>query len=141
MPPHSFRLEKSSGFCHPASIPTRPSFLGCHNWRQISGVLEGRWRFTESLYISIKPLTAREDTPRVSAENRARAATRASFLTIGEFALDLAFAETANQMIACADRQRHHGKGRVLARRRHKARSVHHEQIFHVVRLVERIEH
>src|SRR5437667_6836405 len=49
MPPHSFRLEKSSGFCHPASIPTRPSFLGCHNWRQISGVLEGRWRFTESL--------------------------------------------------------------------------------------------
>jgi len=51
MPPHSFRLEKSSGFCHPASIPTRPSFLGCHNWRQISGVLEGRWRFTESLYL------------------------------------------------------------------------------------------
>src|SRR5438309_6707729 len=50
MPPHSFRLEKSSGFCHPASIPTRPSFLGCHNWRQISGVLEGRWRFTESLH-------------------------------------------------------------------------------------------
>src|SRR5207253_5203147 len=49
MPPHSFRLEKSSGFCHPASIPTRPSFLGCHNCRQISGVLEGRWRFTESL--------------------------------------------------------------------------------------------
>ena len=63
------------------------------------------------------------------------------FLTRGEFALDLAFAETANQMIACAHRQRHHGKGRVLARRRHKARSVHHEQIFHVVRLVERIEH
>ena len=49
MPPHSFPLEKSSGFCHPASIPTRASFLGCHNWRQISGVLEGRWRFTESL--------------------------------------------------------------------------------------------
>src|SRR5438132_13205218 len=49
MPPQSFRLETSSGFCHPASIPTRPSFLGCHNWRQISGVLEGRWRFTESL--------------------------------------------------------------------------------------------
>src|SRR5438105_15339742 len=42
MPPHSFRLEKSSGFCHPASIPTRPSFLGCHNWRQISGVLDGQ---------------------------------------------------------------------------------------------------
>src|SRR5437879_6373671 len=42
MPPHSFRLEKSSGFCHPASIPTRPSLLGYHNWRQISGVLDGQ---------------------------------------------------------------------------------------------------
>src|SRR5258708_4592257 len=40
MPPYCFRLEKSSGFCHPASIPTRPSFLVCHNWRQISGVLD-----------------------------------------------------------------------------------------------------
>jgi hypothetical protein len=42
MPPHSFRIEKSSGFCHPASIPTRPRFLGCHNWSQISGVLDGQ---------------------------------------------------------------------------------------------------
>jgi hypothetical protein len=42
LPPYSFRLAKSSGFCHPASIPTRPSFLGCHNWRQISGVLDGQ---------------------------------------------------------------------------------------------------
>src|SRR5205807_9878749 len=49
MPPYFFRLEKSSGFCHPLSIPTRPSFLGCHNWRQISGVLDGQWHFTESL--------------------------------------------------------------------------------------------
>jgi hypothetical protein len=49
MPLYFFRLEKSSGFCHPLSIPTRPSFLGCHNWRQISGVLNAQWRFTESL--------------------------------------------------------------------------------------------
>src|SRR5438132_5425677 len=57
MPPHSFRLEKSSGFCHPLSIPTRPSFLGCHNWRRISGVLDGQWHFTESLgflYLSLR---------------------------------------------------------------------------------------
>ena len=64
---------------------------------------------------------------------------RSSRLETREFALDLAFAETANQVVACADRHRHHGKRRVLARGRHKARSVHHEQIFHVVRLVERI--
>src|SRR2546430_5091759 len=57
MPPHSFRLKKSSGFCLPASIQTRPSFLGCHNWRQISGVLEGRWRFTESLDAATDRLT------------------------------------------------------------------------------------
>jgi hypothetical protein len=49
MPPYFFRLEKSSGFCHPVSIATRPSFLGSHNWRQISSVLDGQWRFTESL--------------------------------------------------------------------------------------------
>src|SRR5260370_10513670 len=42
MPGYSFRLAKSSGFGLPASIPTRPSFLSCHNWRQISGVLHGQ---------------------------------------------------------------------------------------------------
>jgi len=42
MPRYFFRLEKSGGFCPTASIPTRPSFLGCHNWRQISGVLDGQ---------------------------------------------------------------------------------------------------
>ena len=57
-PSNSFRLEKSSGFCHPASIPTRASFLSCHNWRQISAVLEGRWRFTESLLIHAFRLTS-----------------------------------------------------------------------------------
>jgi hypothetical protein len=37
---YSFRLQKSTGFCHPASIPTRSSFLACHNRSQISGVLD-----------------------------------------------------------------------------------------------------
>jgi hypothetical protein len=37
---YSFRLEKSTGFCHPASIPTRSRFLACHNRSQISGVLD-----------------------------------------------------------------------------------------------------
>jgi hypothetical protein len=37
---YSFRLEKSTGFCHPASIPTLSSFLACHNRSQISGVLD-----------------------------------------------------------------------------------------------------
>src|SRR5271157_5758005 len=40
--PYSFRSEKSNGFCHPASIPTYLSFLGCHNWSQISGVPDGQ---------------------------------------------------------------------------------------------------
>jgi hypothetical protein len=35
-------LQFASDFCHPESIPTRPSFLACHNWRQISGVLDGQ---------------------------------------------------------------------------------------------------
>src|SRR5437660_1079438 len=42
MPPYCLRLEKSSGFLPSRSIPTRPSFLSCHNWRQISGVLDGQ---------------------------------------------------------------------------------------------------
>jgi hypothetical protein len=58
MPPYFFRLEKSSGFCHPVSIATRPSFLGSHNWRQISGVLDGQWRFTESLARQLWSLTS-----------------------------------------------------------------------------------
>ncbi len=29
-------------FCPPASIPTCPSFPGCHNWSQISGVPDGQ---------------------------------------------------------------------------------------------------
>jgi hypothetical protein len=40
--PYSFRNEKSNGFCHPASIPTYLSFLGCHNWSQIRGVPDGQ---------------------------------------------------------------------------------------------------
>jgi len=42
MPPYSFGLEKSSGFFHPASIPTCPRSLGCHNRNQIRGVLDGQ---------------------------------------------------------------------------------------------------
>ena len=54
-------------------------------------------------------------------------------------ALHLAFAETINQVIACADGDSHHAKRRVLARRRYEASAVHHKKIFHVVGLVERI--
>src|ERR1700737_87405 len=41
-PQRSPRTPFASDFCHPESIPTRPSFLACHNWRQISGLLDGQ---------------------------------------------------------------------------------------------------
>src|SRR5580704_6784235 len=45
--------------------------------------------------------------------------------------LNLTLAETINQVIACAHSDRHHAKRGVLARRRHKARPIHYEQILH----------
>jgi len=42
MTPYSFPPRKIKRFRHPASIPTRPSFLACHNRSQISGVLDGQ---------------------------------------------------------------------------------------------------
>src|SRR6516225_12334097 len=55
--------------------------------------------------------------------------------------LQVAFLEFVSQIIAGAPAERHNGPGGVLATGADERAAVHHEQVFHVVRLLELVEH
>src|SRR2546429_7025772 len=49
MPPYFFRLEKSSGFCHPGAFQLALASLAATTGVKSAAYSMGRWRFTESL--------------------------------------------------------------------------------------------
>src|SRR5437764_8498371 len=49
MPPYSFRLEKSSGFCHTGAFQLALASLAATTGVKSAAYSMGRWRFTESL--------------------------------------------------------------------------------------------
>ena len=55
--------------------------------------------------------------------------------------LDLVFVETVDQIVASANGDGHHGQRRVLASRGNETGAIHHEDIFHVVSLIEGVQH
>src|SRR6185437_15811733 len=55
--------------------------------------------------------------------------------------LNFVTSKALGQMVARADCQGHHGERRILARRRHEARTVGHYDIRNIVRLAEWVEH
>ena len=70
MPRHSFRLEKSSGFCHPGAFQLALASLAPTTGVKSAAYSMGRWRFKESLGKYVPPLTSGFITRKVTLQPR-----------------------------------------------------------------------
>src|SRR5207248_5597135 len=78
MPRHSFRLEKSSGFCHPGAFQLALASLAATTGVKSAAYSMGRWRFTESLSLCSHPLTPESCSASIRPMAKARKPTSSS---------------------------------------------------------------